>query len=352
MKYNINDLTLKEKLGQMIILGLDVKNIEQKIFDLIREYHIGGVVLYKKNYHDTSEMINLINKLKAVNSNKIPMFIAIDQENGLVNRLPNEIKRLPNPRRQVEKEIVNECNEITINILKKLGVNMNLAPVLDVDRNYTSRVNGTRSYSRDYQEVMKYGIKTIKQYQENGIIPVGKHFPGHGLVKGDSHFVLPIIKDLKMLDKEDCQVFKEAINSGLETIMLGHLRISGYGFKPAPMNEKIIKHYLVDYQGLIMTDDLEMNYLKYLFGIKRMFINCLKAGSNLIMMKYQVRSDNLYKKIFKEIMEKPELEDKVNKSVEKILMLKEKYQLKNDQIINNLDLSEINDQIVKLDNCN
>jgi len=350
MKYSINELTLKEKLGQMIILGLDVQNVDEKIFNLIREYHIGGVVLYKKSYHDTSSMINLISKLKSANPSNIPMFISIDQENGLVNRFPNEIKRLPSPRKQVENNLVNECNELTIDIMKKIGINMNLAPVLDIDRNHKSRVNGTRSYSANYQEVIKYGTMTIKKYQSLGIIPVGKHFPGHGLAKGDSHFVLPIIKDIHTLHREDYQVFNEVINEGLETVMLGHLRIKGYGFKPTTMNKKIIDKYLSNFKGLIMTDDLQMNYLKYIYGLKKVFINCLIAGNDLIMIKYYPGSDKLYKKLVKAISHNCELENKVNVSVQKILTLKEKYHLNNDQISIGLNTTEINDKISKL--CN
>jgi len=345
MKYNINDLTLKEKFGQMIILGLDVDDVDQKIFDLIREYQIGGVVLYKKNYHSVDEMINLINKIKITN---IPMFIAIDQENGVVNRLPNEIQRLPSPRKQVELGIVDECNEITIDILEKLGVNMNLAPVLDVNRNPKSRINGTRSYSANYKEVIKYGKMTIKKYHERGIIPVGKHFPGHGLVRGDSHFVLPMIKDLELLEVEDCQVFKKLIDDGLEVLMLGHLRVKGYGFKPVTMNKEIIKNYLSNYQGLIMTDDIQMNYLKYLYGLKKVFLNCLEAGNDLIMIKYQSEIYQVFEEILNKISQDQYLKDVVNESVQKILNIKEKYQLTNDQVINKFDISEINKKIVKL----
>ena len=112
-------MNTKEKFGQMIMLGLDVDTINDEIISLIKDYKIGGVVLYKKNYHDIASMKDLINKLKEINTNNIPLFIAIDQENGRVNRLPNEIERIYSAEKQTRTnniEIVNECNNITAEI--------------------------------------------------------------------------------------------------------------------------------------------------------------------------------------------------------------------------------------------
>jgi len=350
MKYNINDLTLKEKLGQMIILGLDISRIDNKVINLIKEYKIGGVVLYKKNYQDIPSMIKLINQIKSINKTNIPMFISIDQENGLVNRLPNEINKIPSQHNQVKNNIVNKCNEITIDILKQLGVNMNLAPVLDISRDRENKVNHSRSYSANFNEVLENSINTIKQYQDNFIIPVGKHFPGHGLVKENSHLVIPEIKDIELLEKEDLQVFKCAINAGLDAIMVGHLRIKGYGKKPAIINPQIINNYLKDYQGVIITDDIKMNYLKYIYGTHQVFINCINAGCNLIMIKYNQKDLKTYQKITKIVENNPELQNKVNISVNKIIKLKEKYKLTNEQNINEIDISQINENISKLYN--
>lgn len=347
MKNNLNNLTLKEKLGQMIVLGLDVPIIDDKILKLLKENSIGGVVLYKKNYHDTASMIKLINKLKKNNPNNIPMIFAIDQENGLVNRFPNDIKRLPSPRHQVKNNIVNECNELTISILTQLGINMNLAPVIDVDRHHESNVNGTRSYSTNYQEVIKYSDMTIEAYQQSGIIPVGKHFPGHGLVKGDSHFTVPVIDDLKTLEQEELKIFN-TLAPKLDVLMTSHLRIKGYGFKPTTMNKDILEKYLPKDINLLITDDIRMNYLHYLYGTKKVFLDCLSAGNNLIMIKYYPGIHKLFPKLLKKISTNQYLINQVNNSVNKIILLKEKYHLSNEPITNNLNIEKINDKITKL----
>lgn len=347
MKNNVDNLTLKEKLGQMIILGLDVKVVDSDILNLIREYKIGGVVLYKKSYDDVNSMIKLINKIKAISD--IPLFVAVDQENGVVNRFPKDIKRIPGVWEQRLNNQVSECNEITIELMKRLGVNMNLAPVVDVCHNMQSSVNTSRCYSDNYLEVIKYGGITIKQHQEAGIIPVGKHFPGHGLARGDSHFVLPKIKDLKLLEAEDYQVFKRLIEDGLDVLMLGHLQVRGYGFKPVTMNKEFVMRYLNGYEGIIMTDDIQMNYLKYLYGLKRVFIKCLEAGNNIVMIKYQKRIDKVFDKILKIVDKDDNLLEKVDKSVVKILKIKDKYCFDNREIINDIDVDEINERILRLE---
>ena len=133
---NFNKLSLEEKFGQMILLGLDVYDINDEIIEIIKEYKIGGVVLYKKNYTSLETMIEVINKLKNLNKdNKIPLFIGIDQENGRVNRLPKDILRIYSAKKQAKTEnmkIIDTINKLTTYILGSIGINMNFAPVMDI----------------------------------------------------------------------------------------------------------------------------------------------------------------------------------------------------------------------------
>ena len=125
-------MNIKDKFMQMIMIGMDIDKFNDEVIKLIRDYKIGGVVLYKKNYNSIDEMQKLINKLKDINKNNTPLFIAIDQENGRVNRIPNEIERIYSVGKQASTkndDIIHKCNKITSNILRDVGVNMNLAPV-------------------------------------------------------------------------------------------------------------------------------------------------------------------------------------------------------------------------------
>lgn len=343
-------MNIKEKFGQMIMLGLDIEEMNDEIIKLIRDYKIGGVVLYKKNYNSIVEMQKLINRLKDINKNNIPLFIAIDQENGRVNRMPNEIDRIYSVGKQASTKndnIIHKCNKITSNILRDVGVNMNLAPVVDI--NYDdSKIIGNRSYGSSALEVIRYTTISMNDYKEEGIIPVVKHFPGHGLVSTDSHYLIPVISDTKKME-DDLVVYDALIKSGCDALMVGHLKVLGYGSEPATINKNIIKKYLIDrynYQGLIITDDLRMNTMKYIYGIKNMVNKSILAGSNILMIKYKKRDtkrlyDGLYKMIDKEKIDNKLIEDSYNK----IIDIKNKYKISNDIVNSNINIDKINEEI-------
>ncbi len=347
-------MNIKEKFGQMIMLGLDADTINDEIISLIKDYKIGGLVLYKKNYHDIASMKEIINKLKEINNNNNnPLFIAIDQENGRVNRLPQEIERIYNAEKQSKTkniEVINECNSITAEILNSVGINMNLAPVLDINYN-KSKVIGNRSYGRSKEEVIKYAIPSIKTYQSKGIIPVIKHFPGHGLANQDSHYLIPKISNIHQME-EDLIIYKEAIKEECDAIMIGHLKVKGYGQVPASINKKIIKKYLIDkynYHGLIITDDLRMNIMQYIYGLKKVINKSINAGANILMIKYKPNDikklyNKLYKMIDKGIINNNLIEDNYNT----ITSIKEKYKLNNNVITNKLNIDSINERIIKV----
>ena len=344
------EVNLRDKFGQMIMLGLDVNEINDEVISLIKDYKIGGVVLYKKNYYDMKSMVNLINKLKKINKENIPLFIAIDQENGRVNRLPNEIMRIYNPLRQAmskDIEVINECNEITSNILSMVGVNMNFAPVLDI--NYDNKVIGNRSYGYNKQDVIKYGLPIIKTMKDKGIISVVKHFPGHGLVMEDSHYLIPTIKDVDKMEN-DLDVYGEAIKSGCDAIMVGHLKVRGYGNKPATINREIIDKYLINrynYHGLIITDDLRMNTMKYMYGMKNLIIKSINSGCNVLMIKYK---KNDIRKIYSQLYDMVDKIDinLINNSYSKIIDIKNKYQISNNIADIYIDINDINEKINKI----
>ncbi len=350
---NYQKLSIAEKFGQMLLIGLDVYEIDDEIIKLIKDYKIGGVVLYKKNYTSINKMVAVINKLKRANQdNKIPLFIAIDQENGWVNRLPKDIEPILGAFEQAKTKnlkVINIVNELTCLILKNVGINMNLAPDLDILRSNKNKVIGKRSYGKTKEDVITYGIPFMKSLQKNKIVSVIKHFPGHGLTIKDSHVRLPKIKDITTLNNVDLKVFREAFQNGNDALMVGHLRVSGYGLKPASINAKFLQDYLFTpyhYDGLIMTDDLRMRGLRYRYGLKKSISLCINAGVNMLMVKYQ-KCDikKVYSKILEQV-ENYELDiDKIDKSCEKIVKLKEKYQINNDFVNFSLKIDKINAKI-------
>ena len=160
------ELSLKEKIGQMVMIGMDTNYITDRIKNMIINYKIGGVILYRKNFSTYSEMLKLIRELKELNkNNQIPLFIAIDQEGGRVNRMPKEIKNLPSANKIAScggKELVTKSAEIIGEVLHESGYNLNFAPVLDINRfENPNFAIGDRSFSKDKEIVSECGIATM-----------------------------------------------------------------------------------------------------------------------------------------------------------------------------------------------
>ena len=359
MKYDIHELSLEEKIGQMMIIGLNTETSVKNLDKIIEKYKVGGVLLYKRNYHQNyEEMIELVNKIRTLNQkNKIPIFISIDQEGGRVNRTPKELKNLPAANKLVKKseeeDLVKRSGEITGEILHKLGINMNFAPVLDIKRFSDNHAIGDRAYSENIEEVSKYGIEYMQALQKNGIISVAKHFPGHGATKTDSHFRLPKIeKEIETLEKEDMKPFKAAIEHKVDGILMGHLKISKVtGNLPASMSKRFITKYVrkkYRYNGLVITDDVRMKGVRIRYGkdnaIKKAFLAC----NDMIIFKYD-NDINVIDKIIKLAKEDKLKMKRINKSVMRILKVKEQYELKDELIEKDKAFIEnINNQIEEI----
>ena len=244
------ELSLKEKIGQMVMIGMDTNYITDRIKNMIINYKIGGVILYRKNFSTYSEMLKLIRELKELNkNNQIPLFIAIDQEGGRVNRMPKELKNLPSANVIANvggEKLVKEASEITGELLYKSGFNLNFAPVLDLRRYEKQKVIGDRSFGYDKEKVSECGIAVMKALQKNNIVSVVKHFPGHGATKQDSHYFLPVINiPMKKIEDEDVYPFSQAIQNGADAILVGHLLIPKVtGIYPASLSRKFICKYI------------------------------------------------------------------------------------------------------------
>lgn len=353
---NIKDLSLQEKIGQMILVGLDSNHITDRLISLISDYKIGGVVLYRKNFDTYKDLLKLIKDIKNLNTkNKLPLFIAIDQEGGRVNRMPNEIKNLP-PANVVANtkdiELIEEAADITGKILKETGFNMNFAPVLDIKRFDSKHVIGDRCFGENKEDVCKYGIPTMKKLQQNKIISVVKHFPGHGATKKDTHYTLPIINDVKLLENEDIKPFECAISNGADAIMLGHLKIKNLtGKYPASLSRKIIKYLRSKYKynNLVITDDLKMRAIKFLYGTKFATKKAFEAGNDIIVFRYNQKEElDSINNIINLVKTGKIKESRINRSVSRIIRIKEKYNLSDTEKVDGINIENINVKIDKI----
>lgn len=355
----VKELSIREKIGQLFMIGIDNSEGFKGTTELIRNNRIGGVVLYKKNYKTYDELVKLVNDVKYANyQNYVPIFISIDQEGGRVNRMPPEIENLKSATKfanSKDKEKVISQAKITAKMLRETGIALNYAPVLDIRRFDETHAIGDRCYGQTKEEVGEYGITAMKTMMEEGIIPVVKHFPGHGLTRKDSHFRIPKIKQgIEELEKEDMVPFQKAIENGAEAIMVGHLIIEDVDKKyPASLSKEVIQKYLIEkynYKGLIITDDLKMMAIRFHYNMKKAVVKAIEAGNDIIMLGlpyWQVKRIMRY--IIKQVKKGKIPEERINSSVEKILKIKEKYQIDDEEVIG-FDKDEINKEISDLNN--
>lgn len=354
MNYKIEDLSLEEKIGQMLMIGIEGKQITSRTEKLILENKIGGIILYKKNFDSYEEMINLIKELKKLNkTNKIPLFISIDQEGGRVNRMPKEILNLPSPNliaSKLGKEGIKESTQITSEILKKSGFNMNFAPVLDLKK-IENKVIGDRSFGKSPKTVSELGQEQINIFKQNKILPVAKHFPGHGATDKDSHFQLPTINtNIQILEQEDMKPFEEVIKNGAEGILVGHLRLKHVtGILPCSLSRRFIIKYLrkkYHYKGLVISDDLKMMAIKYRYGTTRAVIKSIKAGCDITIFRFNQKQEEKTIRKLNELIKKGYFNlYRINTSVNRILKMKEKYCFRDAEKNEILNIEYINKKI-------
>ena len=335
------NLSIEEKIGQMLMIGIYGYDVDEYTLKFIKQYKVGGIILFKRNINDTKQMQELIQKLKQVNreNGNIPLFISIDQEGGRVNRLPKEINRFQLGSKIGEKNNENYAYEQGYKVgkaLKSLGVNMNLAPVLDLRTSEDDyHFIGDRAISQNKKIVSKLGVQLIKGMQDGGIISIAKHFPGHGMSKKDSHFRIPRIDVKKENMMKHIQPFKDAMKAGVDGILSSHMVINYIDYyKPITISKKAIQHLVrkkIKYDGIVMTDDLMMRSLVFyhVFGIPMQ--EAIQAGNDILLLcKNNRKKEREIQKLLREAKQGKIDEKLIDKSVERILRLKEKYQIQDE----------------------
>jgi len=332
----LNKMTLDEKIGQMMIIYYREPKMDDTLQNMLKTIKPGGFIFFKENLKVYEDSLKLITDIKS--TAKIPMFISVDQEGGSVDRLKTirgiKFNKMPS---MAEVGVTNDESiaygtgaEIAHN-LKMLGFNMNFAPVLDIFSNPNNTVIGSRSFGNNAELVTKMGLALAKGLQENNIIPVYKHFPGHGNTETDSHVDLPIITKTKdELLKEEIIPFKKAIENNAEVIMIGHLAVPSItkSYIPASISRKVITSFLkeeLNYQNIVITDALNMKALTNNYSESEIIEKALNAGVDILLMpENPLNALN----IIKDSLKKGTItEEQINTSVKKILNLKYKYNI-------------------------
>ncbi|MDD4568598.1 MAG: beta-N-acetylhexosaminidase [Tepidanaerobacteraceae bacterium] len=353
LKKQIEQMTVDEKIGQMVMVGFEGYESGHISREMIEKYKVGGFILFKRNIKDVSQTLNLINSLKSANhENKFPLFIAIDEEGGRVTRMPDEFIKLPTNRAigKIDSEnLAFEIGSIIGEQLKSLGFNMNFAPVLDIDSNVKNPVIGDRSFGADEKIVSRLGIQTMKGIQSQ-VISTVKHFPGHGDTLVDSHIGLPVVNhDLERLKGFELVPFKKAIKNGADMMMVAHILLPKIDAEnPATFSKTIITDILrneIKFDGIIITDDMTMGAITKNYDIGNAAVKSVMAGTDIILVCHGYENQVKVIEALKSAVADGAVSEAIlDEHVYRILKLKQTCGLNNEKI-ESVDVKGINSKI-------
>lgn len=292
-------MTDAELLGQMVMLGFTgTEAMPEDVAALYRKYKLGGVMLFGWNVVDFEQTKKLTAALEEVNSYpQLPLFIAIDEEGGSVRRLPwkpSTLSAATLGRRNSTKGVYRQYLRVAKE-LKRIGVNFNFAPVLDIAPEPETTFMGTRMFGSDAAKVSRLIGSAIDGTHDGGILALGKHFPGHGLTADDSHKVLPVVEATRAeLKSYALKPFAAAIKRNVDAMIVGHLLVPALDSRvPASLSKSVITGLLrkeMGFQGLVFSDDMRMGAITSSYSIGEASVRFILAGGDVVLIgKYPDR---------------------------------------------------------------
>ena len=356
----LKNMTLDEKIGQLMIVFYTKDEMDNTLKSALNDVQPGGFILFKDNITTYEKTLNFIKDIKS--NVKIPMFMSIDQEGGNVQRLKSlkdlEVSDIPYMSyvgKLDDEQTTYNLGKLIAEELRVFGINMDFAPVIDVYSNPNNTIIGKRAFGSTSKLVSKHGLKLAKGLEDNGVIAVYKHFPGHGNTEVDSHKDLPIVSKTKEeLMNLDLIPFIDIINNNANVIMVGHLAVPNItnDNTPASLSKKLITDFLkeeLNYSGLVVTDALNMKALTNYYTDEEICGKAVEAGVDILLMPSSSRK---CLKSVKDAIDKGIItEERINESVRKILKLK--YEKLKDEYLdksylNNKEHQEIIEKIKKM----
>jgi beta-N-acetylhexosaminidase len=327
-------MSLEQKVGQVMIVAFRDAAVSPIISEMVHDRHVGGVILFTQNLSDPQHARKLTDALQALATGSgagIPLFTAMDQEGGVIYRSAAGATVWPSQMllgAAGDGDLLDRCARMTAAELRALGINVNFAPVLDINNNPANPVIGTRSFGADPRAVAALGVRAIAAYQGAGVVAVGKHFPGHGDTDVDSHLSLPVIdKSPGDLEAFELVPFRAAIAAGVDAIMTAHIdlpRISGG--EPATLAPQVLTTLLrkhMGFDGLIITDDLEMGAIVEGYGTAEAALRAFRAGADLLLFRFtEGQQRRAYDLLLDAAQREPALAARLDDSVQRIVGLK------------------------------
>ncbi len=330
----VSTMTIDEKVGQLLMFGIGGTKVGQVAEAHITKRLVGGLVLFGKNVKDPVQLANLIAGLQQLSlqtQKGIPLLIAMDQEGGTVVRMKKGATVLPgNLALGATRSIVlaEKAGRLTAVELSAVGVNMNFAPVIDVNTNPKNPVIGVRSFGESADLVAQMGTAYIRGLQRNGVLATAKHFPGHGDTTVDSHKKLPIIThDNKRIETVELRPFRAAIKADVAAIMSAHILYPELDPElPSTLSYNILTKLLrqkLGFNGVIITDDIEMQAIDANYESGKAAVMAIQAGADIVLVPWNLKKQQrVYNTLRQAVRNGRITETRLNQSVRRILKSK------------------------------
>lgn len=337
----LSKLSVEEKVGQLfmpVLYGTTAGTVSgenqaryaaQTPAKVIGEYHLGGVILFPQNVRSSGQVVGLTNGMQKA-AEEVPLLIGTDQENGLVSRMSALMTKFPSASQigaTKDTGLSREVAKATGEELRALGVNLDFAPVADVNINPRNPVIGTRAFGDDPQRVAKMVAAAVKGFGEAKIAATAKHFPGHGDTSVDSHTGLPVIKHSKAeWERIDAPPFKAAIEAGVDAVMSAHIvfpKLDPSG-DPATLSKPILTGLLrekLGFDGVISTDALNMGGVRKKYNDGEIAVRAVLAGADLLLMPNDL--PRAYKAVLAAVKSGRISKQRLDQSVTRLLTLKQ-----------------------------
>lgn len=324
----VASMSQTEKLGQMVMIGIQGTKVDDDSLYMLNQYHMGGVILFDRNMESLEQVKQLTSDLQAQSNEKVPLFIGIDEEGGDVVRMAEKLTPAPSQKEIGATGDIEQAKTWAIKTaksLKDMGINVNFAPVADVGS------NDKRSYSTDANTVIDFVRAATKGYQQENIIYSLKHFPGIGKGKVDSHIDSSSIDVAKeVLMTEDILPFKTIIDESDPNdyfILVSHLKYPALDEEyPASLSSKIMTDLLRNefgYKGIIITDDMEMGAVANHNDFRSIGVKAVKAGADIVLVCHEYKhQQEVYLGLLDAVNSGEISQERIDESVKRIIKVK------------------------------
>jgi beta-N-acetylhexosaminidase len=282
---------IRRQIGQLAIAGFAGETIPPELRSLAREFDLGGIILFARNVATPEQVAEIAREAQTL-AQELPLWVSVDQEGGRVARLKAPFTVWPPMMtlgRSGDEELAGRFARALAAELKAVGITLDYTPVLDILTNPKNPAIGDRALAERAEDVARLGRRIITTLQDAGIAACGKHFPGHGDTSTDSHHELPLIEHPPdRIDAVELVPFRAAIEARVASIMTAHILIPAYDeTRPATLSPAIVDGLLkkhLGYDGLVLSDDLEMKAISARYGVPEATMGAIDAGCDAVLM--------------------------------------------------------------------